>query len=646
MIKAPLPDIINKMITKNIKLKKFISTLLIISIISPAVLLSSPKKGHAFFEIVLDPTNLVQNTTSAVKDMKDWAVYLGQQLLKVVAQKILAQMTQATINWINSDFHGSPLFLENPDSFFGDIAKSELKTVVDMFGYDNVTYPFGKQFALNAINSYKRQLADNAGYTLRNVMNSSELQLYRDDFNYGGWNGFLTNTQYPQNNYLGFTILASDTLSGKLTGVYQTSAQRTQSLLQQGMGFLSPQTCKSNSDYNNGTNEFQKPSFHYDVPFTCSAESETEDYNNCRQNWEANKAKAKAEWAKTNECPGGLTNTTPGSVAANQIMTAMSSTYRQNELAAALGNSLSAIFDALINHFLDKGLNALSDTANPEPEEDNWSYDGNTLEGGDSGSGGSGTSGALNIPQNVSVNVKETTSTNITGGIAPYSIQPQSSESLAIAIATIDTSGSSGAKLKITAGNIPGTTSIVVEDSSSPAQTVTVTITVNALGALVIIPAKISTIVSDNPAVANIFGGKEPYYIKTAPSNATAIALIIGNSLLVTGRTDGFTFVDIKDSSAPIKTVRVNILVGPDVLIITPKDISVNVGQLTNLPISNGTPPFIITNQQNINVATAEILSATPSFVTITGRASGTTTATIQDSSNPAKTATITIQVF
>jgi hypothetical protein len=552
-------------------------------------------------------------------------------------------MTQATINWINSDFHGSPLFLTNPQSFFNDIAKSELKTIVNTYGYNDLLYPFGKQFALNAINSYKSQLADNAAYTLSNVMNSAQLTRYRNDFNYGGWNGFLTNTQYPQNNYLGFNMMATEQLARDIQGTNQNAAQRVQSLLQQGMGFLSPQTCDPNvnASYNNGTNEFNKPSFDQatymkEHPYpNITSEADTPAANK----WQADLDKAKADWAKTNTCmkdgKSGLINTTPGSVAANQIFSAVD-TPRQSILAD-LKSGIAAILDALFQHFLDKGLNALSNSVNPEPTTDNWSYNGNTLDSTD-------TTQTLNIPQNVSIAIGQTTSTNISGGSGTYSIQPQSNTSKAIATATIDVSSSSGNKLMVK-GIASGTTSIIVQDSSSPAQTVTITITVNAMGALAVNPANILTTPNaSNSIIATISGGNEPYNIKTNSDQSIAIALVSGTNLIVTGNAIGTTFVDIKDSSTPTKTAHVPIWVGgPNDLILASAKIEVNTGEVSSVSILNGTAPYVVTKQQNIGVATAEILSTSPTLLTITGIASGTTSATVQDSSNPIKIANITI---
>jgi hypothetical protein len=70
---------------------------------------------------------------------------------------------------------------------------------------------------------------------------------------------------------------------------------------------------------------------------------------------------------------------TPGKVVSDQIGLALGSKYRQAELGQALGNSVSAIFDALLNKLVDEGLSALGDATGLAPQQDNFNYLGYTL---------------------------------------------------------------------------------------------------------------------------------------------------------------------------------------------------------------------------------------------------------------------------
>ena len=378
------------------KTKKIISSLLIISILVPTVLFSQPKKAEAIpvidaignalkaVAVFLNGTTAIGTTADTAISVKNVAKEIARQVLMTIARRALQEITKSTVNWINSGHWGSPLFLENPESFFKDIAKFEVKTMVDMFGYNPLKFPFGKDFALNTINSYKSQLENNMQYTLSTVMADEVLlKSYQNDFNVGGWNGFLINTQYPQNNYVGFQMLATEELARRIQGIDQNNVEKVQTILQQGQGFLSPQVCMDEgTKYNTVGNQFKKPSFN-EAEYNAknwhppTDEGALEIY---REVYTEGLDAAKAEWAKTNTCKN-LVNTTPGSVVASQAMNAISSTFRTTELGVAMGNSLSAIFDAFLNKLIGSGLNALASKANPEPEKDDWSYDGQTLSG-------------------------------------------------------------------------------------------------------------------------------------------------------------------------------------------------------------------------------------------------------------------------
>ncbi|OGI73540.1 hypothetical protein A3D42_02585 [Candidatus Nomurabacteria bacterium RIFCSPHIGHO2_02_FULL_41_18] len=378
---------------RNQKVQKFVSLFIIVCMLVPAFsFFLKPKRAEALFGIVFDPTHTAVTAKIVAQEIL-------RQFLMAAARKLLERMTQNTINWINSGFHGNPLYIENSRSFFKDIAKYEIRNLVNMFGYDSRRFPFGKDFALNIIDSYKRQAEYNAEYTLSRVIDDPYfLEQYRNDFNVGGWNGFLVNTQYPQNNYIGFQMLATEELARRLEGTTETAAKKVQTTLDRSMGFLSPQTCPSNPKYNNGKNEFQRPSFKSKLtppahpgaePDEFAGEEAQEtyqqavaDYNQALNKFNRDRENERGAWQMENTCPDGLVSTTPGAVVGDQIKNALTSKVRSAELAAAMGNSLAAIFDALINKFLDMGLNSLTNRNNRQEEDvslDDFEYMGDTI---------------------------------------------------------------------------------------------------------------------------------------------------------------------------------------------------------------------------------------------------------------------------
>lgn len=425
---------INKMNSKN---KKLIAVFLIILILMPTVLLSVPKQAQAdglpvfdkigafIKSLILGKEVVVATATTATAaqttginaiKIKEWSAELVRQVLMGVARKLLAQMTQSTVNWINTGFHGQPLFLERPGSFFKDIAKSEIKNLVSTIGYDSARFPFGKDAAINTIEGFKSTFEQNAQYSLSKVTNDPVLlNNFRNNFDVGGWDGFILKTR-PQNNPIGFNMMYGDYLARQLQGTDSNQASIIKDTLAQGQGFLSPQTCPDNPEYNNLKNEFQKPtSFKFEPQpgnttqeYCATTFPEYVEYTECslygsgtfnsslclsesrgyRQNPELGTCLAKANteynaaktaWEKKNTCPSGLVSTTPGSVVGNQIMKALVGPYETTGLAAAMGNSLSAIFDALLNKFMSSGLNALGGNKNQADTSDDFDYLGNTL---------------------------------------------------------------------------------------------------------------------------------------------------------------------------------------------------------------------------------------------------------------------------
>src|SRR3989344_8067463 len=119
------------MAVKN-KIIKLISAFLIVLILAPVVLFSKPKQVNAtgwpvadFLSHLFLGSTGVSTSVNTGLHIKDIALEVLKEVARTFAKRLLAQMTQSTVNWINIGFHGSPLFLENPESFFKDIAKYE-----------------------------------------------------------------------------------------------------------------------------------------------------------------------------------------------------------------------------------------------------------------------------------------------------------------------------------------------------------------------------------------------------------------------------------------------------------------------------------------------------------------------------------------
>jgi 3-keto-L-gulonate-6-phosphate decarboxylase len=317
-------------------------------------------------------------------------------------------------------------------------------------------------------------------------------------------------------------------------------------------------------------------------------------------------------------------------------MSSLDSNGHLGELDAALGNSIASILDALMNHFMSEGLSGLSGaiSGNSTSSLDNWSYQGNSFNAGTNTG-----SQALNIPTTVSVSTGSSTSTVITGGIAPYSIKTQPDT-------TIATAQISGSSLTIT-GITAGQTTVTVQDSSSPVKTTTTQITTSKNGTLIIDFNNPSALKNISASVSgtslSISGGIQPYSITSQPDSSVAMAIVANNTLVIVGVNPGTSSITVQDSSTTPKTITLQITIGNETpMIANPTSISASVSNITSTTIAGGIAPYTIITPADSSIATVIVSGNT---ISATGNVAGNTSVTIQDSFSPAETITIPITV-
>jgi hypothetical protein len=58
-----------------------------------------------------------QTSVIAGLELKQWAHEILKAALTNLAKRFMAKMTESTVNWINSGFHGAPLFFRKTRIF-------------------------------------------------------------------------------------------------------------------------------------------------------------------------------------------------------------------------------------------------------------------------------------------------------------------------------------------------------------------------------------------------------------------------------------------------------------------------------------------------------------------------------------------------
>ncbi len=308
------------------------------------------------------------NTTTTAKTVLQWIAKLLGMILKAIAKVLLNKLTEATVNWINGGFKGSPQFVQNPESFFKNIGNAQLENLIDTIGYNASKFPYGREISQALIWSYRNQngdIAQKMRYTLGDIL-GQEANKFQNNFNVGGWAGYEAFNSNPANNVYGALFVGAN----KAANTVAKGQQLVQQQLNYGQGFLNQRTCVAyRSSPQVGPQEQSQQGAGYSPPLPTK-----------QQQGQANAKTFFLGGAKSEADCITWKTVSPGSVVQSQINRALGSKFSQTELGAALGNSISAIVNALTTKLLDKGLSALSTaiskTKGPGPV---WTYDGQSL---------------------------------------------------------------------------------------------------------------------------------------------------------------------------------------------------------------------------------------------------------------------------
>jgi hypothetical protein len=256
---------------------------------------------------------------------------------RLVIKRVLQKITTATADWITSGFNGGPAFVQDPGQFFKDLAKNEILQFGSEINNPEL-YPFGKSFLVNVANSYKSTFAQNARYSLDELIKEDNPNYsasgFMNDFSQGGWDAWLYMTQNPANNPLGFNLMASNELSKRIENI----DQQTQNQLNQSGGFLGDIRCVNPAGVTQEEHQeaLKERSTNSSGPY---------NYRKCEK-WEY---------------------VTPGAIVANAATKLVD--YPDNNLLKAddLNDALAVLVDALISkgfsYLTEKGLAYLNEAS-------------------------------------------------------------------------------------------------------------------------------------------------------------------------------------------------------------------------------------------------------------------------------------------
>lgn len=209
----------------------------------------------------------VESNTSDTEANTRWQVFKKQCLDKIVrdlAIRAMNRITIATVEWINGGFaKGGPMFVSNPEQFFGDIAREEFTAFglqVNMLSSGN-SGDFWSTILTNVENTYRRSFTNRMQNSFYQVLLNTNATYQDWILNFsvgGGWNSYLAFVQ-PNNNVFGAWIESNRHLNSRLAGTFVNApALSVEQEIIANNGFLSSRECVATLYSNQGDGGYIK----------------------------------------------------------------------------------------------------------------------------------------------------------------------------------------------------------------------------------------------------------------------------------------------------------------------------------------------------------------------------------------------------
>jgi hypothetical protein len=368
-------------------------------------------------------TGLIASLISPEVSVKDYSAQAATALQDCIssvaiglAKDQIVKITKSTMTWINSGLGGNPLYAPDINNIVNQVEDSIISTELATFRDSQYAemYPYGRDFASAQIQTQRSaddhlsglqsSLFDALTIDDQGLDAADKLNSYAHNFSQGGWNGWLSLTQNPQNNPLGFNMLATDQLAYQKEvaitnkkeeiargggvqdkkecvqyGITKKAATDTTAVNQK-FGSLAAQN-QSVAELETATNTLNQAKLNYDY-LAKQPQTETtaitlaglkKDMADAQTDYDAALNKVdKTEKAygythndKGEECTQYET-VTPGSVIKDQISRVVTSPVVQLELVRTLDDALGAVLDGLMGKLQDSGLKNIDEIFNTE----------------------------------------------------------------------------------------------------------------------------------------------------------------------------------------------------------------------------------------------------------------------------------------
>lgn len=360
---------------------------------------SVPLKTQAKVEDITDDLSDALGPNAALEKIKNNSneqykyTHCLNTIVHLITTKVIDRITLSTVDWINNGFKNSdggdaPLWLENPGTFFENIAKEEINSVTGWYTKDPGKYPFGISVMSSILGQIQTRTSQNLQFSLNQVLAHGDYAAFSEQFSIGGWSGYSAFLE-PQNNPFGNQLLVTAELGNRIRGTSINKPIDLGKQLDLSGGVLSPRECtltatgNPSDTYLGGGSGYAAPSplflgeFYETLPngsvlgeatFTSLPEAVQDELDDFQD--PVDQADAYNNLVLRSRC-SQWKQTTPGSLVANQLTTNINLQTNKLVNADQLNENLGLIFDALLNQLVQKGLKSLQRAENGGTNENN-----------------------------------------------------------------------------------------------------------------------------------------------------------------------------------------------------------------------------------------------------------------------------------
>jgi|GEM_PF-1839915 len=177
-------------------------------------------------EINVDTTNINADTKAQTAvEYGDGAVSLNS-IAYCLANKTIEGILQGTLEWVNTGFNGNPVFIDDPEKFFGDIADYEAGQLLNELSGGLLCSHIDVKIRVNLANNYNNQKYNTYNKrkcTLSDIVDNVE-GFANGDFSQGGWDSWIEYTQNPYNNYYGAQVAVQQELETRISNKQSATA--------------------------------------------------------------------------------------------------------------------------------------------------------------------------------------------------------------------------------------------------------------------------------------------------------------------------------------------------------------------------------------------------------------------------------------